>query len=65
MGVGEKDPLVLLVDRAHQGSCWRKDIIHKDKDGLFRCELDTLSNDVYKLTDSEVLITISRALTSP
>lgn len=43
------DLLVLLVDGAHQGSSWRQYLVDEDKDGFLRLELDTLSDDIYKL----------------
>lgn len=45
---------MLLVDAAHQGRCWGKDLIDKDEDGLLGRELDALADDVDKLADSQV-----------
>ena len=45
---------VLLVDGAHERSCWWQDFIDEDKDGFFRRELDALADDIDKLTDSEI-----------
>lgn len=43
--------LMLLVNGAHQRSCWWQNIINKDKHGLLGRKLDALANDVDKLTD--------------
>jgi hypothetical protein len=46
--------LVLLVNAAHQGGCWGKDLVDEDEDGLLGGELDSLANDVDELTDSQI-----------
>jgi hypothetical protein len=46
--------LVLLVNGAHQGSSWWQNLIDKDEDGLLWRELDTLSDDIYELSDRQV-----------
>jgi len=45
---------VLLVDRAHQGSGRRQDLVDKDEDGLLRRQLDALADDIDKLSDRQV-----------
>jgi hypothetical protein len=45
---------VFLVDRAHERSGRRKDLIDEDEDGLFGRELDALADYVDELTDGEV-----------
>lgn len=47
--------LVLLIYRAHQCRGWRQGFVHKNENGLLRCELDALANHVDKLTDSQIL----------
>ena len=46
---------MLLVDRAHQCGGWRKDVVDKDEDGLFRRELDAFADNIDELADGEVL----------
>lgn len=45
---------MFFVDATHQGSSRREDLIHENEDGLLGRELDTLANNVDKLTHSEV-----------
>jgi hypothetical protein len=45
---------VLLVDAAHESCCRWQDFINEDEDGLFRAELDSLSDNVDKLADGEI-----------
>jgi len=45
---------MLLIDGAHQSGGWRQDLIDEDENGLFWGELDTLADNVYKLTDGEI-----------
>lgn len=35
-------------------TCWGKNVLDKDEDGLLRTQLDALANDIDKLADSEV-----------
>ena len=42
--------LVFIVDLTHESSGRRKDFIYENEDCLLRCQLDTLSNNVYELT---------------
>ena len=45
---------MLLVDAAHKRSGRRKDFIYENEDGLLRRELDSLTNDIDKLSHCEV-----------
>ena len=45
---------MLLVDGAHQGRGRRQDLVHEDEDGLFRRQLDALSDNVDELADGQV-----------
>lgn len=45
---------MLFVDTAHQGSCWRQNLVDEDKDGLLGGQLDALSDDVDELADGEI-----------
>lgn len=45
---------MLLVDAAHQRSCWRQNLVDEDKDGLLGGQLDALSDDVDELADGEI-----------
>lgn len=42
--------LVFVVDLTHESSGGRKDFIYENEDCFLRCQLDTLSNNVYELT---------------
>ena len=53
--------LVLLVNGTHEGGSGRENLVDKDEDGLFRGELDPLSDNVDKLTDGEILWSRARA----
>lgn len=53
--------LVLLVDRAHQGCCWRQHLIYKNEDSLLWGQLDPLSDDIDELTDGEILAEVKSA----
>lgn len=46
--------LVFFVNARHKRSRRRQHLIHKDKNGLFRGELDTLANYVDELPDSQI-----------
>jgi hypothetical protein len=46
--------LVLIIDAAHQSGCRRQNLVDEDEDGLLGAELDTLANDIYELTDSQI-----------
>jgi hypothetical protein len=46
--------LVLFVDAAHERSCWRKNLIHEDEDGLLGRELYALADHIDKLPHGEV-----------
>lgn len=52
---------MLLVDRAHQCRRRGQDLVHKDEDGLFRGELDSFTDDVDELADSQVLFDDERS----
>lgn len=41
---------MLFIDRAHQRGSRREHLIHKDKDGLLRRELDAFTNDIDELS---------------
>jgi hypothetical protein len=45
---------VLVKDGTHEGCIGRDVAVHKDEDGLLSRELDTLANDIHKLSDSQV-----------
>lgn len=45
---------MLLIDTAHEGCRWRQHVVDKDEDGLFRRQLDALTNHVDELADGEV-----------
>ena len=45
---------MFLVDAAHEGSGWRKDLIYEDEDGLLGGQLDALADDVNELAHGEV-----------
>ena len=47
------DRLVLVVDGAHERGRRGQDLVDKDEDGLFRRELDPLSDDVDELCPSK------------
>ena len=46
--------LVLLVNRTHQRSRGRQDLIDEDEDGLLGAQLDPLADHVDELADGEV-----------
>eukprot|EP00976_Prorocentrum_cordatum_P003268 63215-Prorocentrum_minimum.AAC.1 len=46
--------LVLLVDGGHERGGGGKDVINEDENGLFRGELNPLTNDVHELPHREV-----------
>jgi hypothetical protein len=46
--------LVLVIDMTEQSTGCRKRVVDVEKDGLFRVKLDTLSNDVEKLSNRQV-----------
>ena len=46
--------LVLLVDGTHQGRRGREDLVDKDKDCLFRRELDAFADHVDKLPNGQI-----------
>lgn len=46
---------MLLVDGAHEGGDGWQDVINEDEEGLFGRELDAFANNVYELTDGEVV----------
>jgi hypothetical protein len=45
---------MLLVNATHQGSCWGKNLVDKDEDGLLGGQLDSLANDVDELADGQI-----------
>lgn len=45
---------MLLVNAAHQGSCWGKNLIDENEDGLLGGELDSLADDVDELANGQV-----------
>lgn len=45
---------MLFVNSTHKCSSWRKNIIHKDENGLFRRQLDSFANHIDKLTYREI-----------
>jgi len=45
---------MLLIDRAHQGSSGRQDLIDEDEDGLLRGQLDALADDIDKLAHGQI-----------
>lgn len=45
MYTGPGSLLVFIVDRAHESSGRRENVVHKDKDSLLGCELDTFSDN--------------------
>lgn len=51
-----ENSLVLFVNRTHQSGGWWQNLVDKDKDGLLRCELDTLADHVNELPHRQVLI---------
>jgi hypothetical protein len=46
--------LVLFVDAAHKCSCWRKNLIHEDEDGLLGRKLYALADHIDELSHGEV-----------
>jgi len=46
---------MFLVNGAHQSGRRRQDLIHKDEDGLLRRKLDSFTDHIDELTDSQVL----------
>lgn len=46
---------MLLVNRAHECCSWRQDLVDENEDRLLGGELDSFTNDVYELTDSQIL----------
>jgi hypothetical protein len=50
---------VLLINCAHQCRCWGQHFVYKDEDCLLWCQLDALSDNIDKLTDSEILAEVS------
>jgi len=45
---------MLLVDRAHKCSGWRKNLVDEDEDSLLWGKLDALADYVDELTDGEI-----------
>lgn len=50
-----KDVLVLLVNSAHECCGWGEYLVDKDEDCLLGRQLDSLSNNIDELTDSQIL----------
>jgi hypothetical protein len=46
--------LVLLIDRAHECSSWRQDLIDEDEDRLLGGQLDALADNIDELAHCEV-----------
>lgn len=46
---------MFFINRTHQGSSGWQDLIDEDEDRLLWRELDTLADDVYELSDGEIL----------
>jgi hypothetical protein len=55
VAITSRHELVFLVYGTHQRCRWWQDLIHEYEDGLLRCELDSLSNDINELADSQIL----------
>jgi hypothetical protein len=53
---------MFIVDRTHESSSGREDLVDEDENGLFRCELDTLPYDIDELADCEVLSMIEQII---
>lgn len=56
---------MLLIDAAHQSSCWRQHFVHENEDCLFRRKLDPLADYIDELSNckvrgDEVLLLIDR-----
>ena len=45
---------VLFVDRAHESSGGRQDLIDEDEDSLLWAELDSLADNIDELPDGEI-----------
>jgi hypothetical protein len=43
---------VFLINRTHQCSSRRQNLIHEDKDSLLRCKLNTFADDIDELANS-------------
>ena len=60
IGIGEGEEnipifiLMLLINRAHERSGRRQDLIDKDEDRLLGGQLDALADNINELTDSQV-----------
>ena len=46
---------MLLINSAHKSCRGWKNLVNEDEDGLFRCKLDTLPDDVDELPDCQIL----------
>jgi len=46
---------MLLIDGAHKSGGRWEDLIYENEDGLLWRELDSLSNDIDKLPDGQIL----------
>jgi hypothetical protein len=51
----QQNLLVLFIDGAHQSRSRGQDFVHKDEDGLLWSKLDSFTNNVDELTDSQIL----------
>jgi hypothetical protein len=55
---------VLVVDCTHESSGGRENFINKDENGLLRCELDPLPDNVDELPNCEIL-DVHREISKP
>ena len=49
------DALVFLVDGTHKCCRWGQNLVDEDENGLFRGQLDALSDDVDELSNRQIL----------